>query len=718
MDRYTTVTLLGEGPRGQTYLCDDKYVVDLLTDATMVRALDGICGMSRTKIVEHGTDVTFVESEVPDGPYVSGDLDGDLRRMFVLTIVPVLKEIDARGLELTCFDRRNIIVNENKQVCMIDIGGHVGYKKTDDGRCTVVNMIRLIDSMMDMRDPILRDLLANNPPMTLNEMFAHEYFDLNIELNNNPWSSHSSSSSSSSMEEEEDNSFDFMTDYTIIGRMGPEPYDNVLDVISLDGIRRVAKIVKKYGVDEPREVEIMRALNDVPNVARVVAVYDIGSGRIGTYKTDKRPCFVIVMERPADPFVTFYEWTKMNDVTIGKKRTVLTRMVTILRHLNEKNMAHNDLHENNVLVNTRTMDVTLIDFDRAEYKDRAFGEVDTLINWEGSPPELRYRKMFSYDLLTVWRIGRMMYRALCPRRSFPSDMHDVDYEGLPSDAIDLLKKIFVRAERRITLDELFNHPFFFFNGGGSYDKMAECGNDEERRQFLHDYTIVGLHAPHVLQVIDNVTHRPFAAKIIEKEDIEWIDGVPLEVKIMMDLKEVDGVSQFRAYYDLGSHFSIPHYATDDPCVVVVMTKPKKQYTLLPARITDKSRLKHIFSQIVDILARIDQKNIAHMAIHRNNILVDIDDTVMIIDFCRAQYKNRPFRYVDDYAQWGPAAPPELLHRKMFDYDQQTIWSIGYLLFTTGSPIDDPLLADVMRQTIVPLEKRCTLQQLFDHPYFH
>jgi serine/threonine protein kinase len=127
--------------------------------------------------------------------------------------------------------------------------------------------------------------------------------------------------------------------------------------------------------------------------------------------------------------------------TEEEKRSVFSILVDILRRLDSKNVAHNDLVEENIIVSISSpFEVTLVDFGSARYKTEEF---DNALD-KNLPPELFDRGVFDYDRFTMWSLGKMIQRTVKSNET-------VD---------DLISMLLVSSECRHTLDQVFDHPYF------------------------------------------------------------------------------------------------------------------------------------------------------------------------------------------------------------------------------------------------------------------
>jgi serine/threonine protein kinase len=243
--------------------------------------------------------------------------------------------------------------------------------------------------------------------------------------------------------QEADMSDVFFAHYSFVKEIGKTKTSRVYEVSS-DGVSYAAKTIERpYGNATPHEVEIMRHLEGVEGVVQLKDTYDLGSGRIGVL--DPVPSVAIVMEMPTGN-VSTYHCVKAHK-TDEQKRRILSRLVKILSRIDERNIAHNDLHENNFLVSGPDDRVTLIDFGRAQYKHVPFEHVNLYKNLRHSPPELVEKGLFEYDRFTMWNVGLLI------ANSFERDL-------IPLTARDLLSRLFAPPEKRPTISQFFNHPYF------------------------------------------------------------------------------------------------------------------------------------------------------------------------------------------------------------------------------------------------------------------
>lgn len=117
-------------------------------------------------------------------------------------------------------------------------------------------------------------------------------------------------------------------------------------------------------------------------------------------------------------------------------RAMLSKLLRVFKAMDERDLAMVEFDEKSVIA---TADGKLCLVDIGCTVRRKTEEMDDEYD---QPPD----PVFDYDQNTVWRIGKLV------------SVYE-DIEGTPL-ALDLLQHIFVPHEIRMTLDQLFDHPYF------------------------------------------------------------------------------------------------------------------------------------------------------------------------------------------------------------------------------------------------------------------
>ena len=175
----------------------------------------------------------------------------------------------------------------------------------------------------------------------------------------------------------------------------------------------------------------------------------------------------------------------------------LAEILNILKYLQKNNISHLDLKPNNFLLDSR-LHLKLIDFSTAKIQNKKFNlktkkfELNeekkiNLNNFIGTPqycsPEILNNNVQNFFTCDVWSFGIIMYELF--HNKTPFDDYNLNKmienikkgefylnEKLPNEIKDLIKKcLIVDQNKRITLNEIFIHPFFKdFNFNDLYEK--------------------------------------------------------------------------------------------------------------------------------------------------------------------------------------------------------------------------------------------------------
>ena len=177
----------------------------------------------------------------------------------------------------------------------------------------------------------------------------------------------------------------------------------------------------------------------------------------------------------------------------------LAEILNILKYLQDNNISHLDLKPNNFLLDSR-LHLKLIDFATAKIQNKKYNlktknfEISNenkinLNNFIGTPqycsPEILNNNVQNFFTCDIWSFGIIMYELFhnkTPFDNYNTSLNEIINnikkgefyinEKLPNEIKDLIKKcLIVDQNKRITLNEIFNHPFFKdFNFDNLYEK--------------------------------------------------------------------------------------------------------------------------------------------------------------------------------------------------------------------------------------------------------
>jgi len=170
--------------------------------------------------------------------------------------------------------------------------------------------------------------------------------------------------------------------------------------------------------------------------------------------------------------------------------------------------------------------------------------------------------------------------------------------------------------------------------------------------------------------------RQVAIKHVAKAKVtDWdeIDGkrVPLELKLLQKVQNVEGVIQLIDFYERSDSF------------IYIMERPSNSKDLFDfiteKRVLEEGLARNFFRQIVETVTACHQHGVIHRDLKDENLLVDLNNgTLKLIDFGSGAFLKE-----EDYTDFDGTrvyAPPEWIRFNRYSANPLTVWSLGILLF--------------------------------------
>ena len=222
-----------------------------------------------------------------------------------------------------------------------------------------------------------------------------------------------------------------------------------------------------------------------------------------------------------------------------------------------------------------------------------------------------------------------------------------------------------------------------------------------------------------------------AVKEVPKERVlEYTvdDKVPLEVALMQQVSDVDGVIRLIDFYDM----------THSYYIVMERFNSKDLFDFISEEGPLSENLaRQIFKQVLDTVMMCHKRGVLHRDIKDENILIDLTNhRIKLIDFGSGTFVHEGI--YTDFEGTRVYSPPEWIKYRRYKADGLTVWSLGILLYDmlcgdvpyeTDQQILDPQLVwypqlqlsqeakNLIRICLNPNpEERISLNQLVNHSW--
>lgn len=202
----------------------------------------------------------------------------------------------------------------------------------------------------------------------------------------------------------------------------------------------------EYGIRLPIEVFALRKVQGVKGVIKFLGFHVVGSS------------FFLVMEKPPNCKDLFSIVSKSGALVEDRARYLFDQLVRAAVGCHERGVAHCDIKCENILVETATDTLKLIDFGLANV-------VGHMEKWAPgtrvySPPEWVQYRRYKPEHATVWSIGVVLFVMLHGYLPFPHEIMAVTTEieksaRVTEEAFDIVSKCLAKnPAKRIALKDI------------------------------------------------------------------------------------------------------------------------------------------------------------------------------------------------------------------------------------------------------------------------
>jgi serine/threonine protein kinase len=233
---------------------------------------------------------------------------------------------------------------------------------------------------------------------------------------------------------------------------GNKKSDGKLVAIKHISRSKVTEWVEESGQRVPIEINLLQRAIHITGVIRLVDFYE-------------RPdSFIVVMERPDNAKDLFDFITEMGALSEDEARGIFRQIVDIIMSLHAVGVVHRDIKDENVLIDTESRSIRLIDFGSGTFlHDNIYTEFEGTRVY--SPPEWIRSRRYKAVPAAVWSLGVLLYDMVCGDIPFERDEQIVKADlhlrkPVSAEVEDLIRRCLnVDPSSRPSLADILAHPW-------------------------------------------------------------------------------------------------------------------------------------------------------------------------------------------------------------------------------------------------------------------
>uniref|UniRef100_A0A8C4RE24 Serine/threonine-protein kinase 1 n=1 Tax=Erpetoichthys calabaricus TaxID=27687 RepID=A0A8C4RE24_ERPCA len=248
----------------------------------------------------------------------------------------------------------------------------------------------------------------------------------------------------------------------IIFRNRPLEYKCVQKHLSCDVNRRLTRMFlclhpqpgRKGKV--PLEVGLLKRVCAVPACPSIIQMHE--------YILRRKYIFIFMELLESSMSLEDYIYKNIGPMNEEKAKHAFRQIVQAVLHCHSRGVFHNDIKPNNIMYQTTTGQIKLIDFGYGDllHEEKYKYAPGTLEYW---PPEWCLFKKYKAEPVTVWTLGVTLFELLCGKMPFKGKLEIMECKifitrEVSVDCKDMIEKcLCFRPRDRPTLKDILNHPW-------------------------------------------------------------------------------------------------------------------------------------------------------------------------------------------------------------------------------------------------------------------